>query len=225
MGANTLAPAAESLADMLERLGGVSPDRIRMRPAPGTATVDDVVEIEVRENRLFELVDGVLVEKAMGFAESQLAIAIATALVQFLEKNDLGVVTGPDGMIRFPANLVRMPDVAFVPWDEFSTDESLEEAVPAVVPGLAVEVLSKGNTEREMKRKLREYFLAGVAMVWIVDRKARAVNVYSAPNRSKSVPETGTLSGGSVLPGFELPVAKVFARLDQLAKRRRNRKG
>lgn len=215
-------PPAETMADLLHRLGDVSPERIRWRPLPGTATVEDVVEIEQRENRLFELVDGVLVEKIMGFSESRLAVAIAAALEAYVESKDLGVITGPDGMIRFPENLIRMPDVAFVPWGEFPDEEVTEEAAPAVVPDLAVEVLSKGNTPGEMSRKLREYFSAGVPLVWFVDLPTQSVTVYSSPTRSKVVPPEGTLDGGKVLPGFRLPVAKIFARLKRTRKPKRN---
>ena len=63
-----------TLADVLQQLGGISPRRIRFRPAPETATEDDVVKIRDRERRLFELVDGVLVEKVLGYWESVLAI-------------------------------------------------------------------------------------------------------------------------------------------------------
>jgi hypothetical protein len=66
-----------TLADVLQQLGGISPRRVRFRPAPGTATEDDVVKIRDRERRLFELVDGVLVEKVMGYWESVLAIELA----------------------------------------------------------------------------------------------------------------------------------------------------
>ena len=55
-----------TLADVIDRIG-VPAHRILARPTPGTATVEDVVALEARENRLAELVDGVLVEKAMGF--------------------------------------------------------------------------------------------------------------------------------------------------------------
>ena len=59
--------AIQTLDDLLERLGGISPRRVRFHPAPGTATEADVIEVEKRENRHCELVDGVLVEKAMGY--------------------------------------------------------------------------------------------------------------------------------------------------------------
>ena len=70
----TIAPAEiKTLADLRQRLGGIPLERIWFHPAPGTATEKDVIAAEARENRLCELVDGTLVEKAMGFEESRLA--------------------------------------------------------------------------------------------------------------------------------------------------------
>lgn len=209
--APTIAFDTATMADVLHRLGGISPNRVRFRPYP--ATVADVVQIERRENRLFELVDGVLVEKVMGHPESRVASAIIIALGNYLEHKDIGTISGEGGMFRLPDNLVRIPDVAFARWERFPDEESMEESVPEVVPDLAVEVLSESNTPGEMARKLREYFHAGVRLVWIVDPKAKSVTVYTSPARSKTVSYSGTLDGGKVLPGFQLPVASVFARL------------
>ncbi|HEX5104299.1 MAG TPA: Uma2 family endonuclease [Pirellulaceae bacterium] len=208
------------MADVLHRLGDISPERVRLRPFPASAA--DVVEIERCENRLFELVDGALVEKVMGHPESRLASAIIIALGKYLEENDIGTVSGEGGMFRLPDNLVRIPDVAFARWERFPDEESIEASVPEVTPDLAVEVLSEGNTRGEMSRKLREYFAAGVSLVWFVDPKAQSVTVYSSPTRSKVVPLEGTLDGGKVLPGFRLPVAKIFARLKRTRKGKRN---
>src|SRR5690242_4440590 len=89
----TSSPDIATVADLLERLGGIPPERVRYYPAPGTATEADVVEIEERENRLCELIDGVLVEKPMSYRESMLAVLIATALNNFVLARKLGVVT------------------------------------------------------------------------------------------------------------------------------------
>ena len=59
-----------TMADLHQRLGGIPLERILARPCPGTATEADVVRLNETENRLAELVDGVLVEKAIGFYES-----------------------------------------------------------------------------------------------------------------------------------------------------------
>jgi Uma2 family endonuclease len=81
-----------------------------------------------------------------------------------------------------------------------------------VVPDLAVEVLSPSNTKREMEQKRREYFLGGCRLVWEIDPVKRTARVYTAPDESKLVREKGTLDGGDVLPGFRLPLARLFAR-------------
>ena len=206
----TPTPKLRNLAELIERLGGVPLDRIRMNPPPGTATVNDVVEIDAHEDRLCELVDGVLVEKTMGYFESETAVLLAAALIQFVRKNDLGVVTGEGGMILFPGNQVRIPDVAFVSWERFLDAETEGQAAPELVPDLAVEVLSPGNSAGEMSRKLEVYFHAGVRLVWYIDPMAKAVTVFTSLTRSKVLQLDGTLDGGKVLPGFEFPVRDLF---------------
>ena len=213
-------PELKSFADLIERLGGIPPERIRLRPAPGTAKVKDVLEIESREDRLCELVDGVLVEKPMGFAESRIAILLSSALQAFVDTHDLGVVTGESGMIRMPANLVRIPDVAFFAWDKFPGRELPHKGAPRVITDLAVEVLSKSNTRHEMERKLREYFAAGVKLVWFVDPLKRLATVYTSAAKFKVLGADDALDGGKVLPGFKLPVKNLFANLGSSKKRK-----
>ena len=103
-----------TLADVLQQLGGISPRRIRFRPAPGTATEEDVVKIRDRERRLFELVDGVLVEKVLGYWESVLAIELGRILGNFIKRKKLGTLAGEAGMLRLSPGLVRIPDLSFI---------------------------------------------------------------------------------------------------------------
>jgi Uma2 family endonuclease len=204
-----------TLADLLESLGDIPPNRVLYDPRPGTATVQDVIDMEARENRLFELVDGVLVEKAMGYRESLLAVAIAAMLREFVRAHKLGLVTGSDGTMQLFAGLVRIPDVAFVSWDRLPGKRVPKEPVPHLAPNLAVEVLSLTNTPKEMARKRREYFQAGVRLIWEVDPERRQVSVYTDPDRVTILTEADTLDGGEVLPGFTLVLRELFAELDQ----------
>jgi Uma2 family endonuclease len=217
----TATPELKNFAELLERLGGISPERVRLKPWPGTATIKDVVDVDDHEDRLCELVDGVLVEKIIGFTESRIAIIISAALETYAAAHDLGLVVGEAGMFRLPDNLVRIPDVAFARWEQFPNRELPAEAVPAIVPDLAVEILSKGNTKAEMTRKLREYFAAGSQLVWFVDPTAKTVTVHSSPTRSKVLTAAGSLDGGKLLPGFKLPVSNLFANLGRAPKKRK----
>jgi len=209
----------ETLADLVERLGGIPLDRIRIRPAPGTATEEDVIAVEASEGRLCELVDGVLVEKAMGFRESLLAVLLAAWLNEFVRPRNLGLVTGADGMMGLFPGLVRIPDVAFASWERFPDGRVPDEPIPALAPDLAVEVLSRSNTKREMQVKREEYFAAGVRLVWIVDPAARTVAAYSSPTAAQTYCEGDEMGGQPVLPSFKLPLGELFAELDRQAGR------
>jgi Uma2 family endonuclease len=205
------------MADLLERLGGIAPSRVRMVPAPGCATEQDVIEIEAQENRLFELVDGILVEKGLGFLESVLAATLATILNRFVVSRNVGLMTGADGMVRLFPGQVRIPDVAYISWARIPGGRVPRAPIPPIAPDLAVEVLSDSNTVGEMARKRGDYFQSGVLLVWEVDPVARRVFVYTAPEACQSLGETDTLSGGAVLPGFSLPLQELFGELDRQA--------
>ena len=209
------AGAIATLADLLEYLGGIPPDRVWFHPTPGTATEADVLRAHDHDGRLCELVDGVLVEKAMGFRESLLAGALIEFLRGFVRQRNLGLVTGADGMMRLAPGLVRIPDVAFVSWHRLPQRRVPTDPIPDVAPDLAVEVLSAGNTAREMARKCREYFTVGAHLVWFVDPHTRTVAVYTTPEHSTVLHAEHTLEGGAVLPGFALPVQELFAELDR----------
>jgi Uma2 family endonuclease len=199
-----------TLADLLQRFGPIPAARIRSDPAPGTATEQDVIRLEAKDNRLFELVDGVLVEKAMGFYESYLAMRLGRFLLAFVEQHDLGIVAGAAGMLRLAPGLVRIPDVSFVAWDRLPDRRIPREPIPDLAPDLVVEVLSEGNTPREMDQKLHDYFAAGVRLAWYVLPNLQEVHVYTAPDRREVVTREHTLHGGEVLPGFTLPVHRLF---------------
>ena len=199
-----------TVADLLDRLGDIPAERVRLLPTPGTATEQDVLNVHAREKRLCELVDGVLVEKPMGFNESLVAMRIVILLGAFIEGKKLGVISGESGMVRLLPGLVRIPDVAFLSAEKLPGRKPPLEPIPQIYPDLAVEVLSKSNTRREMAMKLDEYFTVGVRLVWIVDPRKRTVAVYHSPSDAQVLDETQTLGGEDVLPGFKVQIKQIF---------------
>jgi Uma2 family endonuclease len=203
----------ETFADLLEQLGGIPPERVMLRPPPGTATEQDVIAaMELPRKRLCELIDGVLVEKAMGTKEGMLGGIILQHIWNHLDEHDLGIALPGDSAMRLRIGLVRIPDVCFISWDRLPEGELPDEAISGVVPNLAVEVLSKSNTPREMERKLRDYFQAGVQAVWMLDPRTETAQVYTSPTKARKIGKDQALSGGKLLPGFSLPLKELFAR-------------
>jgi Uma2 family endonuclease len=213
-----------NVGELLEKLGDIPPERVCLNPPPGRATKDDLVRLHSREDKLYELVEGTLVEKPMGFPESYLALELGFLLRTYLEANDLGFLCTPDVLIEFLPELVRGPDVCFIRWDTRLGQTVPADQIGRQIPDLAVEILSPSNSRREMLRKRKEYFLAGVRVIWEIDPATRTAEAYTAPDVKTGVGEAGTLAGGDVLPGFELPLAKLFARLAKPAAKKPRKK-
>jgi Uma2 family endonuclease len=209
--ADTQLAKAWTAADLFEQFGPIPLYRVRFDPLPGLATLDDWIEVHDHDDRLCELVDGTLLEKTMSWYESYLALALAQVLVAFVKEHKLGIVLGADGPVRLVPEMIRMPDVAFLSWQRLPRGEFPRERWLDLAPDLAVEVVSKKNTRKEMDRKLADYFAAGVRMVWYVYPTKREVHVYVAPEKCTVLIEQQTLDGGDVLPGFSLALKDLFA--------------
>lgn len=197
----------DSLADAVTHLGGIPLARIRMHPPPGTAT-----ESDLDGRRLCELVDGILVEKATSTESSLVAAILVQILGPFVHQYRLGLILGADGMLRLQPGLVRIPDVSFLAASQLTNGRLPPVNVAPLHPDLAVEVLSPSNTPAEMARKRREYFASGTSLVWIIDPETRTAEAWTSPTQVTHLAPTDALDGGSVVPGFRLPLPDLFAR-------------
>lgn len=209
--------------EVLRSLGGIPAKRVSVDPPPGTATVRDLIRLWKIEGKMCELVDGTLVAKPIAYDESNIAGLILTAINNYLAEHPIGMAVGEQGLMKLMPRLVRAPDISFVRWAQIPDRTVCRPAVPELYPDLAVEVLTKGNTRREMARKRKECFLAGTRLVWQVNPRKRIVDVFTAPDERTTLTESDTLTGGDVLPGFRLPVRSVFVNYPSLQSRRRKR--
>jgi Uma2 family endonuclease len=208
------AATTETFADVAHRLGDIPPHRIVWLPRP--ATEDDCVRYcEVHGPA--ELIDGFLVEKAMGYRESLLAASLIMFLKNFTSPRKLGLVGAPDAIMRVRPDQLRLPDVSFVTWERLLASGAHKKKIAPFGPDLAVEILSESNTRAEIDQKRRELFGAGTRLIWVIDPKTRTAESFDAParpNHMTLVRDTDALDGGDVLPGFRLPIADLFADLE-----------
>jgi len=203
----------DTVADLLHQLGDIPPERVLWNPRPGSATEEDLVAlVEGANKRLVELVDGTLVEKPMGYYEGRVGLLIGYFIEQYLEKNDIGICFGDNSPFRYRRGVVRLPDVSYFSWSHFPNRELPAGPIAGLGPDLAVEVLSKSNTHREMERKRRECFDAGAKLFWQVDPETQTAEAYTSVEQKTEVPADGVLDGGNVLPGFQLSLKKLFER-------------
>ena len=211
----TTAPV-ETMADRLRSIGDVPPDRVRMKPTPGTATLDDWWDVIDAGGRC-ELVNGTLVELPVGFEESFIGGVLFRLLCEVVDPTRAGWVLPADGFIQLPGGLVRAPDVAYYARDSQPGGRPPRGRLPTLTPDLAIEVISRSNTQSEMRLKMREYFEAGTRQVWLVYPSRRSIVVHTSPADFKTYLDGQTAPGGEVLPGLAVEVTALFDRLDDSA--------
>ncbi|MFO0851543.1 MAG: Uma2 family endonuclease [Gemmataceae bacterium] len=202
----------DTVADLLHRLGNVAPDRVVLRPLPGTATVADVV---AAGKPACDLIDGTLVRPAVHNLPSFLGACLSTFLMNAVLPANLGIVTNTLAPLELRPGRVRVPSLAFTPWSRLPGRRIPTEPVAAVVPALTVDFYRPGNTPAELSMKRADYFAAGVDLHWLIDGFARLVRVYLPDGDLVTLTAADTLTGEPVLPGFSLRLADLFAELDR----------
>jgi Uma2 family endonuclease len=161
----------------------------------------------------YDLIEGQLFAVSpSGFYSSVVAAHVLMALGAFVDERDLGYVTGADGgyILETDPDSVIAPDVGFV-LAERMTDYPSRGFAP-LRPDLAVEVRSPTDEAQHIRAKQALYARVGIPLLWWVDPRAETVTVYQ-PGKAPVVLGNGdVLDGDDVLPGFRLPVSRLFKR-------------
>lgn len=121
--------------------------------------------------------------------------------------------SGPEGRVEFRAEdgtYFRLPDVAY-----WAPDRPIEGARAMQPPTLVAEIRSPGQSLADMRERCRFFLANGVDVCWLVDPSGRTVEVFDKPDAEPSTLRAGDTLRATQLPGFELPVADLFAVLDR----------
>ena len=141
----------------------------------------------------------------------RIEVNVAAALRAFVRTHNLGVVMAGEVGVFTTRNpdTVRAPDILFLS-HERDARRTRRDGFLEVAPDLVVEILSPTDRPDAVRRKLHEYFTAGVRMAWVIDPATRTVRVHRPGCESRSVAAGEVIAGDHVLPGFVLPVDEVF---------------
>lgn len=173
-----------------------------------SATVDDLLGMP-KDGRVYELVDGEIIVSPAGMRHSSVSARITAVLGNFVFKNRLGEVFTENAGYQLPSGNVRSPDVSFV------KSEKLPGGQPPVgygqlVPDIAIEVLSPGDSMRQIADKVGEYIECGVPLVWVVDPERKTVTAYRSLTDTQRFTADDIITMEPVLPGFSCRVSEFF---------------
>jgi Uma2 family endonuclease len=158
-----------------------------------------------------ELVEGRIVSMSpTKIRHGQLEYRLARMLGEFVEVNDLGeIFVGEVGIyVQRNPDTVRAADVLFISHERLAkatTDDFLD-----VAPELVIEIMSPSDRWSEVRRKLREYLAAGVAVVLVVEPDERIISAFRSLTDVQEFTAEDVLVMEDVLPGFQLSLAGLF---------------
>jgi Uma2 family endonuclease len=173
-------------------------------------TADDLWRMPGDGFHRYELVHGELKQMVPpGGEHGTLQMRLGRRLGDFVDSKRLGVVLGESGY-RLTEDTVLGPDVSFVHHDRVPQGGS-PKGFWTGPPDLAVEIISPGDTLKEVVEKAAEYLSYGTRIVWVINPRNRTAMVYGPDHEPRIIAENESLDGGDLLPGFLLPLAELFS--------------
>ena len=179
--------------------------------------IDDLWRLvrDADDDTRYELIEGEIIRMAPTFEDhGYLAGVIFHYFLVFDPRRELGIPSVDTGYYSLDdRSTVLAPDVAFR--RTIRPGESPQHKFVPVMPDLAVEIKSPSNSLAELRRKAAIYLNHGSQLVWIILPAIRSAEIHrldaSGEIHIDAIEPDGALSGEQVLPGFELPLAKLFA--------------
>ena len=145
----------------------------------GSYTYADYLMWQFQER--VELIRGKLfrMSPAPSVLHQKLATFFTAKLFNFFEKKNCQVFAAPFD-VRLPVSSKKGQDTTVVQPDlcVICDPDKLDERGCAGAPDLMVEILSPGNSSKEMGEKFRAYEEAGVREYWIVNPAEKVVLIY-----------------------------------------------
>ena len=176
-----------------------------------TITAEELLKLP-RGKMRYELVKGELLSMSpFGSEHGAVTFHLSTVIGRYVAATGAGLAFGAETgfMIERNPDTVRAPDIAFIHREHIPAG-GLPQGFWPGAPDLAVEVVSPGDTTREVEEKANDWLRGGAMAVWAVNPRLKTVSVYSADGTVAALAEGSILDGGDVLPGFRCQVSELF---------------
>ena len=181
-----------------------------MSAAKTLLTAEEFDNYPFEEDKRYELHEGELIVMTRpAYRHNRVLAHLNIELGIYFRKHKNGEALISENLYALSPKTRRSPDVGIILGDRY---EELKTAkVIPIVPEIVVEVLSPSERPGMIHRKLKQYFDAGVKEVWLIDPEPREVEIWAGATLPDHTLAAGETLTSTLLPGFELPLADLFA--------------
>ena len=173
-------------------------------------TAEEFDNYPFEEDKRYELDEGELIVMTRPAYWHNLVLKILLVELElYFRAHPIGEVLLSENLYALSPNTRRAPDLAVILGNRRA--ELLDAKVIPIIPDIAVEVLSASETTRQILRKLKQYFQAGVKEVWIIDPQSRESEIWIGPTLPEKTLTVGDTLTSPLLPDFALPLAALFS--------------
>ncbi|MBC7869621.1 MAG: Uma2 family endonuclease [Chitinophagaceae bacterium] len=171
----------------------------------------EISQLAENRDRPLELINGEIEEMASNPRASKQAMNLGRHILNYLDNNDIGHITGEAGGYIMDDDNTFAPDVAFISY--LRQRELPKTGFNPIQPDLAAEFVSPSDLKdpkRRIFKKLETYQALRVPLVWYFYPERQEVEIYRPDQPTETLGIDGVLNGGDVLPGFSLPIKQIF---------------
>jgi Uma2 family endonuclease len=173
-------------------------------------SIEEYDALPEKEGVKYELNEGELITVAASprLLHNRVRDRTGRSLATFVEDHKLGEVT-METDFRLSEGVVRIPDIAFIRAERLPGIDPRQRIEGA--PDLAVEVVSPNDDPNDLVLKIQQYLQSGARAVWVLYPEAHLAYLYKPGERPEVRELHQNLDDPELLPGFSLPLSKVFA--------------
>ena len=128
----------------------------------------------------------------------------------------LGKAFDSSTIFALPNGARKSPDVSWVKLDRWNQlTQAQQDGFPPIAPDFVIELVSPSDLTnqryKDLQNKMGEYLDNGVKLGWLIEPKAKTVEIYRLGKQVEILDNPQTLSGEEILPGFTLDLTEIFA--------------
>lgn len=173
-------------------------------------SITDEIEEEMLNSSRYEMVYGEMRERTMPNPQhGRIQAKIAIKLGLYLEQHEIGVVY-KETNFEFAKGLTRVPDIAFISFENFPNEGEEKGSRWHIPPDLAIEVISPSDIYEDVQEKIIEYFTFGVKQVWIVSPESKTLTIYHSLKKTTIFTKEDEVVCEDILPDFRLHLSEIF---------------